>query len=262
MKVISILLPMVLALVSSAAAATTAIFDVKISSQFDYVTNTYEPLSVPERISVGVQFPDEVYSATDYGATTIVQFGAFGETKINYPILEYVGTDPYGDGLASLGRSAYTFPNTSDYSSTFIEQFAFQDTIYHSQGDRFWTFHSEIRVTRRSPPLSGIGDSDYAFTPKSLTAFLQDFMANPERYEAYFNQSWQHFERDPTGITGGTSLAGKSWSGYGDIRLVGLSTTGAVPEPSTWGMMLLGFGFVGGAMRAAKRRQKLTLSCI
>jgi hypothetical protein len=35
---------------------------------------------------------------------------------------------------------------------------------------------------------------------------------------------------------------------------------GAVPEPSTWAMMLLGFGFVGGAMRAAKRRQKLALS--
>jgi len=29
---------------------------------------------------------------------------------------------------------------------------------------------------------------------------------------------------------------------------------GAVPEPAAWAMMLLGFGFVGGAMRAARRR--------
>ncbi len=36
--------------------------------------------------------------------------------------------------------------------------------------------------------------------------------------------------------------------------------TGAVPEPATWAMMLLGFGFVGGAMRSARRRQKLTVS--
>lgn len=35
---------------------------------------------------------------------------------------------------------------------------------------------------------------------------------------------------------------------------------GAVPEPATWAMMLLGFGFVGGAMRSSKRRQKLTVS--
>lgn len=39
-----------------------------------------------------------------------------------------------------------------------------------------------------------------------------------------------------------------------------LLTAGAIPEPSTWAMMLFGFGFVGGAIRAAKRRQKLTVS--
>jgi hypothetical protein len=38
------------------------------------------------------------------------------------------------------------------------------------------------------------------------------------------------------------------------------SVDGAVPEPSTWAMMLLGFGFVGGAMRTAKRRQKIAIS--
>jgi phospholipase/lecithinase/hemolysin len=34
----------------------------------------------------------------------------------------------------------------------------------------------------------------------------------------------------------------------------------SVPEPSTWAMMLLGFGFVGGALRSARRRQKITVS--
>jgi len=33
----------------------------------------------------------------------------------------------------------------------------------------------------------------------------------------------------------------------------------AVPEPATWLMMILGFGFVGGAMRA-RRRERLTVS--
>lgn len=36
--------------------------------------------------------------------------------------------------------------------------------------------------------------------------------------------------------------------------------SGAVPEPATWAMMLLGFGAVGGALRSASRRQKLTFS--
>lgn len=34
----------------------------------------------------------------------------------------------------------------------------------------------------------------------------------------------------------------------------------AVPEPTTWALMLLGFGFVGGAMRSAKRRTKVALA--
>jgi hypothetical protein len=35
---------------------------------------------------------------------------------------------------------------------------------------------------------------------------------------------------------------------------------GAVPEPESWALMLLGFGVVGGAMRSAKRRQALRVS--
>jgi hypothetical protein len=34
-----------------------------------------------------------------------------------------------------------------------------------------------------------------------------------------------------------------------------ISLSGAVPEPATWAMMILGFGAVGGAMRAAQRRK-------
>ena len=35
---------------------------------------------------------------------------------------------------------------------------------------------------------------------------------------------------------------------------------GAVPEPATWAMMIFGFGLVGGALRSAKRKQKLAVS--
>lgn len=38
------------------------------------------------------------------------------------------------------------------------------------------------------------------------------------------------------------------------------SSVAAVPEPATWALMLLGFGFVGGAMRSAKRKQKVNVS--
>lgn len=52
-----------------------------------------------------------------------------------------------------------------------------------------------------------------------------------------------------------------SGGGTNDFAISGLSLIGnvsAVPEPATWGMMIMGFGIVGGAMR--RRRQKVTVT--
>ena len=45
--------------------------------------------------------------------------------------------------------------------------------------------------------------------------------------------------------------------GYAVIanQLAAASAAPAVPEPSTWAMLLFGFGFVGGTMRSARRKQ-------
>ena len=48
-------------------------------------------------------------------------------------------------------------------------------------------------------------------------------------------------------------------NGLSNAVLFQTGQMGAVPEPATWAMMLLGFGLVGGAMRSAKRRQKVTV---
>lgn len=41
----------------------------------------------------------------------------------------------------------------------------------------------------------------------------------------------------------------------------GALSVSAVPEPSTWAMLMLGFGFIGGAMRSARRKRSITVSC-
>jgi hypothetical protein len=38
------------------------------------------------------------------------------------------------------------------------------------------------------------------------------------------------------------------------------ATVAAIPEPATWAMMLGGFGMVGGAMRARRRKERVTVS--
>lgn len=65
----------------------------------------------------------------------------------------------------------------------------------------------------------------------------------------------------------GSSIAGDWTLRVADNRFLGvgalaswsISGIGAVPEPSTWGMMILGFGAVGGAMRRRKARVVTTV---
>ncbi|QGN56117.1 PEPxxWA-CTERM sorting domain-containing protein [Novosphingobium sp. Gsoil 351] len=46
------------------------------------------------------------------------------------------------------------------------------------------------------------------------------------------------------------------------FKLGAITVSAAVPEPATWAMMLIGFGFIGGAMRSrgkVRRRVAFTL---
>lgn len=64
-------------------------------------------------------------------------------------------------------------------------------------------------------------------------------------------------------VTGGTAYQVNTQGAgllIGRVTANATTVAAAVPEPSTWALMLLGFGFVGGAMRSIKRRQKLTVS--
>lgn len=55
------------------------------------------------------------------------------------------------------------------------------------------------------------------------------------------------------GIEGASSIALDNVQGFSNAALYTTGTPPAVPEPATWGMMLMGFGAAGYAMR--KRRQ-------
>jgi hypothetical protein len=49
-------------------------------------------------------------------------------------------------------------------------------------------------------------------------------------------------------------VTGKEISATGEAPSGTVLTT-AVPEPATWGVMLVGFGAIGASMRGARRRQ-------
>ena len=78
----------------------------------------------------------------------------------------------------------------------------------------------------------------------------------------------------PVGFGSSSNFYGFTGSQFDSIRITSLSNDfllldnlqfdgtvmSAVPEPSTWAMMLLGFGLVGGALRSAKRKRPMAFS--
>jgi hypothetical protein len=55
------------------------------------------------------------------------------------------------------------------------------------------------------------------------------------------------------------TFSGSAWNDgiyFDRLKFASVTATSAVPEPSTWAMMIGGFGIVGGALRSARRKQK------
>lgn len=59
------------------------------------------------------------------------------------------------------------------------------------------------------------------------------------------------------------NFTGQNWwtrELYFGMRVFGDSVTGAVPEPESWALLILGFGVLGGAMRSSSSRRTQRLS--
>jgi hypothetical protein len=86
-------------------------------------------------------------------------------------------------------------------------------------------------------------------------AFVSQFNANRLAGETHIA-----FGAALTTITAGGGGLEAFWAGSGILPAAFLTVapaeiTGAIPEPSTWAMLIVGFGAVGVGMRASRRRQ-------
>lgn len=77
-------------------------------------------------------------------------------------------------------------------------------------------------------------------------------------------KTWLNFGTSFTATASGPAELQFQFKGLGvtaaDFAIDRVYVTAAVPEPSTWALMLLGFGAVGGAMRMKRRKASAALS--
>lgn len=208
------------------AQSFMTIWDLSITSEFDYASGEYSSSFEPSSETLTVTFPLNVSNWTDNGTTTVTVFGGYLGASFASTLTSLVSEDPYGGGIDAPYNS-YAFTSVYDYSSDFIEEFAAQRNTFStdSTSDKWWSYHIEIRADERSDSAGGTGDADYIFTEAALLTFLEEFQANDGI--AYFNESYQHY--DPASSS---SLGGFSWEGTASLRSVSV-----VPEPETYGLI-------------------------
>ena len=160
-------------------------------------------------------------------------------------------------------------PANANINSYYAGQGVTFNTLYNTYGYNF------------PPNLSGGGATNY--TPIFNVTAAQDFVINftsdqqaagfafvadsAATFSTYLDGSLVDTINAGTG-TGSNNIVSFTNSNFDQIVFTGsgdhavlidnLGFGGAVPEPATWAMMLMGFGVMGAAMRSARRKHILT----
>jgi hypothetical protein len=109
---------------------------------------------------------------------------------------------------------------------------------------------SVIAFNDGAPPT--ITELGFGFLAGTTISTLVDTALLPSRGFALEDYRFNLWTRSGGGNPGIADLAQESGTfGYTDI-------SGAVPEPATWGMLVLGFGFIGAALRRRRPLEGLS----
>lgn len=121
------------------------------------------------------------------------------------------------------GATSTGFFNNVGYNNNFPEGMGTLDVCFRSNGN------GNCTGGQGGTPQNGVGTGTFALNFSDLPSNI-----------ALDNITTRYQSINPT-INGGNSGIG-----------IGTPVTGAVPEPSSWALMILGFGTVGMAMRRRK----------
>ena len=172
--------------------------------------------------------------------------------------LGFAALSAFGSTPASAEIFSFTFDTTSTLfggpNQTIRGFFTTSDTPVDRFGQTGLAI-TGISGTINGVPISGLFDipgNPYYYLTSGAT-FLDGsgvrFNAGAAQNIAFFHQDG--VAADLYRVNGNGTI-----SAFGPATSTRVAATGAVPEPSTWAMMLLGFGAIGYSMRRKRRARE------
>lgn len=230
-------------------AASTAIFGLLAiavpASAATLLTTTGTPLSETIKNSSGIDGNSVVFTsdpsnyAVDYSSTDTLHPSSSG----GFAFVEGVGTDGFGNLTITpetvtfsafkfnLQLPAATGPTIPNGYST---DFSFDTTVFFAGGGS-QSFSTGVG--------SGTGDNRFLITAALNEAINKIMFSNLVGVSTRNN--------NPT-LTNDFN--------FDSLRQVSFDAVSAVPEPATWALFILGFGFIGATLRAKRRRMAAVIS--
>lgn len=202
---------------------------------------------------------------TAASAAELIVNGGFEDPTIVNPCCNTVPPD-------SLPGWTVNFGNVNVVNGTFASSPSGTNLAF--EGNQYLDLVGQGGIGSISQTFSTVAGQGYTLTfayshnlfsglPLASALFSVDGLTGPLVHTGGSNAdlNWQIFSGsfvadDATATLSFTNLVGGPNEG---IFLDAVSVT-PVPELATWALLLIGFGAVGGAMRAGKRRQRLSAS--
>lgn len=172
------------------------------------------------------------------GGNTWSAFSASDCSDIGVSGLCYRGTDKFQVEFQADMSNVLVHPGPNDGQNSFL--------MFVAPRTGFYTY--DVTVTRAD---SGDGVDLYTFNSTDGTKpMIGTVNAGMPTFTLQYSQFLTAGQKVGLGIDRG----GPNNTYFNDSTLFSGTISGAVPEPATWALMILGFGAVGGAMR---RRQSV-----
>ena len=216
------------------AGVVKADYSVNVTQQYDIEAGGYQAITpIVGTGSFTVDASNVV--ATTNGRSIRTDFVA---TRYVSPLPFYLPVTSSGGDFGPY-TSASAWGVTSDDPTSFVEGVNF--SVDHNgvpSGRPSDTGNFNVSIFRYLAPRHGDGTSAYVFTEDRLVSFLQSVMQGGDPVHYY--EGYQSYRDNDDGFP--VFPYGQSWKDE-SARIVGIQVDGisvAVPEPSSWALMLLG----------------------